>query len=346
LTPNDIPVSVFENLITTFTEHLPLWHRYWELRRRVLKTDKLNLWDVRAPLLGETPTVSYTQAVEWIAEGMMPLGAPYVNTLTQGAITKRWVDYAKNRGKRMGAFSSGAPSTHPFILMSWGDNVFSLSTLAHELGHSLHSYLSWQHQPYAYTRYGLFAAEVASNFNQAMVRAHLLEKFAGDKPFEVAILEEAMSNFHRYFFIMPTLSRFELEVHTRVEKGQAVPAKALIALLADLFAEAFGDSVVITDEDRTRLGATWMQFSTHLYANFYPYQYATGISGAHALANRVLTQGEPAVSDYLGFLSAGGSKYPLDALKSAGVDLATPEPVKTTFSVMEGYINRLETLLG
>ncbi len=341
--PNFIPTSVFESLIGAFEKHLPIWHRYWSLRRRALGLETLTPYDVKAPLGPAPAPVSYETAVDWIAEGMAPLGDDYVSALRRGAGPERWVDWACNRGKRMGAFSSGTVGTHPYILMSYNDDLFSLSTLAHELGHSLHSYYSRRSQPSVYAGYGLFAAEVASNFDQALVRAHLLEKFKNDPVMLLGVLEEAMSNFHRYFFIMPTLARFEKEIHERVWRGEALSAKTLNALMADLFIEAFGPEVTL---DRERVGSTWMQFSTHLYANFYVWQYATGIAGANALASRVLTEGKPAASAYLEFLNAGGSLYPLDALKRAGVDLTSPQPVEAAFKVMESYVDRLESVIA
>src|SRR5205823_15025565 len=181
-------------------------------------------------------------------------------------LEERWVDIYPNKGKRMGAFSTGAPGTHPFIFMSYNDDIFSMSTLAHELGHSLHSSYTRQNQPFVYARYGLFVAEVASNFNQAMVRAYLLNSNS-DPEFQVAVIEEAMSNFYRYFFIMPSLARFELEVHTRVEGGEALTAEALNKLMADLMLEVYGSEVDVNERDRERVGSTWAQFHTHLYAN-------------------------------------------------------------------------------
>jgi oligoendopeptidase F len=343
LAPHQIPVTVFHNLIETFRRNLPTWHRYWDLRRRALGFDKLHPADVKAPLSKNPPVIPYAQAVEWIAEGMGPLGAEYVQTLRRGATTERWVDIYPNQGKRMGAFSSGTPGTHPFILMSYNNDLPGLSTLAHELGHSLHSYLAWETQPFVYGRYSLFVAEVASNFNQALVRAHLLEAKRADPDFQIALLEEAMGNFHRYFFVMPTLARFELEIHERVWRGEPLTADALSTLMADLFREGFGDAVEMDD---ARVGSTWMQFSSHLYANFYVYQYATGISGAHALAEQVLSGDADAPRRYLSFLRAGGSLYPLDALRQAGVDLATPDPVEKTFAVLAGYVDRLEALIS
>ncbi|MDT8305015.1 MAG: oligoendopeptidase F [Anaerolineae bacterium] len=340
LFPNIIPTSVFHNTIETFRRNLPLWHRYWRVRRQALGYDKLHVYDIKAPLTTAAPELSFDEAMEWICEGMAPLGEEYVAVMRRGLEEERWVDKYPNVAKRSGAFSYGVPGTHPFIMMSYTDDLFSLSTLAHELGHSMHSYFSWKHQPFIYGRYSLFAAEVASNFNQALVRAHLLEN-EQEPQFQIAVLEEAMSNFHRYFFIMPTLARFELEIHERVERGEALSADGLMALMADLFEEGYGGEVAI---DRERIGITWAQFPNHLYSNFYVFQYTTGIGAAHALAQRVLEGEAEATANYLSFLQAGGSLYPLDALQLAGVDMNSPEPVEEAFAVLEGYVSRLEAL--
>lgn len=338
---NNIPVEVFHALIETFKKNLPTWHRYFEIRRKALGLETLEPYDIWAPLIPAHPKVPFAQAVEWIAEGLLPMGKDYVGILRNGALEERWVDVYPNKGKRSGAFSWGAPGTHPFIMMSYTDEVFSVSTLAHELGHSMHSYLTWQNQPFVYADYSLFAAEVASNFHQAMVRAHLL-KSNPDKNFQIAVIEEAMANFYRYFFVMPTLARFELETHTRVENGQPLTADSMINLMADLFTEGFGGKVNVR---RDHVGMTWARFG-HLYADYYVYAYATGIAGANALAKRVLN-GEPnAVEDYLGFLKAGCSDYPLDVLKRAGVDLTSSQPVDAAFEVMSDYVDRLEKLLA
>ncbi len=340
LFPNNIPTEVFHNLIDVFKENLPTWHRYWRVRREALGYDELHVYDIKAPLREKKVEVSYQQAVEWICAGMAPLGDDYVETLRAGATENRWVDRARNRGKRQGAFSSGAYDTQPFIMMSYADDVFSLSTLAHELGHSMHSLLTRKTQPYVYGRYSLFVAEVASNFHQAMVRDYLF-RTEEDEELQLALIEETMSNFHRYFFIMPTLARFELEMHQRVEQGAPVNARTMIDLTADLFNEGYGEEIV-ADHDRS--GITWAQFA-HMYMNFYVYQYATGISGAHALADRVLA-GEPGAAEaYVEFLSSGGSVYPLQALQAAGVDLTTPEPVEKAFGSLAEVVDRLEALV-
>ena len=340
LDANHIPVEVFHNLIEVFKKNLPTWHRYWRLRRRALGYDKFHVYDIKAPLTDSKPVVSFQQAVDWICEGMAPLGPEYVSILRRGCLEERWVDYACHKGKREGAFSSGSKGTRPFIMMSFGNDVFGVSTLAHELGHSLHSYHTRQEQPFIYSRYSLFVAEVASNFNQAMLRHHLFET-QPDPKFQIALIEEAMSNYHRYFFIMPTLARFELEAHARIERGAPVSADVLTTILADLFKEGYGDEV---EFDRPRIGITWAQF-LHMYMNFYVYQYATGIAGAHALAEGVLSGKPNAAKNYLAFLKSGGSLYALDALKLAGVDLTSPAPVESAFAVLSGLVDRLEKLL-
>ncbi len=336
---NDIPVKVFHNLIGIFRQNLPTWHRYWRLRRRLLGLDVLHPYDVWAPLTTQAPVVPFPQAVDWICEGLAPLGDDYVAIMRKGCFEERWIDLYPNQGKSAGAFSWGAQGTHPFIMMSYNDNMLSFSTLAHELGHSMHSYLTWQHQPPIYGNYSLFAAEVASNFHQAMVRGHLLATQT-DPHFQISVIEEAMSNFYRYFLVMPTLARFELAVHERVERGLALTADDLMGLMADLFAETYGDDMMA---DRQHIGIHWATYG-HLFADYYVFQYATGISGANALARRIRAGTPGAAEAYRRFLSAGGSQYPIDAMASAGVDLATPEPVEAAFAVLAEYVDRLERL--
>ena len=338
----NIPTDVFHNLIDTFRKNLPVWHRYFKIRRKALGLRKLSYYDMWAPVTRKHVKVPFERAVDLICESLAPLGEEYVETVRRGCLQERWVDLYPNQGKAEGAFSWGSQGTHPFINMSYTDEVTSMSTLAHELGHSMHSYLTWKNQPFVYTNYSLFVAEVASNFHQALMRGHLLQSIK-DKNFQLALLEEAVGgNFFRYFFQMPTLARFELETHQRVERGEPLTADSMIDLMADLFAEGFGPDF---DMDRERVGMTWSTFS-HLFADYYVYAYATGISGAHAFAGKIL-RGEPnAVENYLGFLKSGNSDYSLNVLQKAGADLTRPETVEETFAVMESYIDRMEKLLN
>ena len=345
LAPNAIPREVFDTLLATFQANLPIWHRYWGLLKKGLGVETLYCCDVPADTVPapmpktETP-ISFAEATDTICTGMAPLGTEYVQAMRRGLEQDRWVDREPNIGKGSGAFSSGMPGTSPFIMMNYRDDLFSVSTLAHELGHSMHSYLTWQSQPPIYSGYSLFVAEVASNFDQALVRGHLLDTVT-DRDQILAIIEEAISNFHRYLFVMPILARFELDCHEKIERGEALTADGMGATLAGFFNEGYGGLVEI---DEARIGITWAQFS-HLYSPFYVYQYATGISAANALAEDVRAEGAPAAERYLSFLKAGGSLYPLDALKLAGIDMTSPEPIQRAFGVLSKMVDRLAEIV-
>lgn len=341
LAADNIPLQVFHNLIATYRKCLPVWHRYWDVRRRALGVDKLHVYDTYVPLVRTKSHVSYDDARKMILAGMAPLGDEYLVPLRRGLYDERWVDIYPNQGKGSGAFSGGTRGTHPFLLLNYDGTLDTMSILAHELGHSMHSYFTWQSHPFVYSNYSMFVAETASNFNQAMVRAHLLNSEA-DPDFQLQVLAEALSNFHRYFFMMPALARFELECHERMERNEGLTSDGMSELLVGLFREAYGPDVEI---DPDRVGIIWAQFP-HLFGNFYVYQYATGISAANALASGVLSEGRPAAERYLQFLKAGDSIYSIDALKLAGIDMTSPEPVERAFGVLEGLILRLDKLVG
>lgn len=341
LSPNNIPVAIFHNLIDTYKRHIPTWHRYWDVRRRALGYDSIHPYDLWAPLTTNDPELSFADAVDMIAAGMAPLGEDYVAIMRRGCLEQRWVDYAINDGKSEGAFSYGTYDSHPFIMMSFDGNLSSMGTLAHELGHSMHSYYTRKNQPFHYSHYSMFVAEVASNFNQAMVRAHLFAQNSG-RAFQLALIQEAMDNIHRYFFIMPTLARFEFEVHSRMENDEPLTPDTLNEIMAGFYAEGYGETMT---DDARRTGCTWAQFG-HLYEPFYTFQYATGISAAHALAKSILAGDDAdAVPRYLAFLRAGSADYAIDALRAAGVDMSTPLAVEQTFKVLEDLVDRLESLV-
>jgi oligoendopeptidase F len=337
---HNLPTSVFHNLIDTFKANLHIWQRFWDVKRRVLKQKDFRPYDIWAPMTDHPPAVPFEQAVEYISAGMALLGSDYVRVLREGCLEQRWVDRAVNVGKRQGAFSYGTYDTMPFIMMSYDDSLGAMSTLAHELGHSLHSYHTNHAQPYCYSGYSMFLAEVASNFNQAMTRAYLFQQPL-DRDFKLALIQEAIDNFHRYFFIMPTLARFEFEVYSRAERDEPLTTDTLLEIMRSLYAEGYG-TTMIDDPERTAI--TWAQFQ-HLYEPYYTFQYATGISAAHAFSADIRSGVEGAAERYLGFLRAGRSAYPLDVLRAAGVDMTTPAVVEKTYGVLAGIVDQLESLI-
>lgn len=342
LTPREVPREVLTNVLDVFTSNLGVWHRYWEARRKLLGVDELKEYDIFAPMSKAPPKVSYGQAVDWIVAGMQPLGEEYGQILKRGLEEERWVDVYPNRGKRDGAFYAHAYGGQPYIMMSYQGGLESVSTLAHELGHAMHSLLLERRQPMANAGYAMMVAETASNFNQALLRPYLLEQFEEEEQ-RLALLEEAFYNFHRYFFIMPTLVRFELEVHEAVERGEGLSSSKLNAIMQRLFQEGYG-TVIQADE---RTGATWATFG-HLYVPFYTFQYAAGISAAAALAADVregFDRGDDsAAKRYLEFLHTGSAEKPVEQLKRAGVDMTTAAPIEKAFAVLEGYVAQLEEL--
>ena len=343
LSPSNLPLEVFHNLIATFQANIGTWHRFWDVKRRLLGLDKLHPYDIWAPITEQEPSIPYQEGVELICAGLQPLGADYVAVMRQGCLQDGWVDYAPNVGKSQGAASGPSYDTPPFIFMGYDETIGALSTLAHELGHSMHSYLIDQNQPHVYNDFdglSMTAAETASNFHQAMVRAHLMKSRADDRQFQLALIAEAMDNFHRYFFIMPMLARFEFEVFTRAENGLPLSADILNKIMSELYAEGYGETM---SDDPRRTAITWAQFM-HLYSPFYTFQYAIGISAAHALADGILAGRAGAVQDYLNFLKAGSSVYTMDLFKLGGVDMAQPDAVHKAFAVLSGLVDRLDEL--
>ena len=346
LSPTRLPLEVFHNLIDTFKRNLPTWHRYWEVKAKILGVNALRPYDVWAPTVSNPPVIPYKQSVEWICESLRPLGEKYVSILRQGSLEGRWVDYAPNVEKRQNAASSiQVGRKPPFIYMSYDDSIIALSTLTHELGHSMHGVYTAEKQPSVYNEYRSVSStvgETPSNFHQAMTRAYLRELNADDRDFQLALIDEAMANYHRYFFIMPTLARFEQEVFSRASSGQPLTAAEMKHIMQGFFAEGYGETM---KDDPARTGITWAQF-LHLYEPFYTFQYAIGISAADALAAKILGGDKGMAERYIEFISAGGSMYTMDLFKLAGVDMSTPAPVEASFEELARMVDQLEALGG
>lgn len=336
---NNIPRSVYAQVLDACQRHLPIWHRYWALKRRALGLERLTAYDLFAPLAAP-PQYTFDEAVALLCEAFAPLGEAYVAAVRNGLSHERWVDRYPNQSKQSGAYSSGSYGTHPFILMNYDGTLGSVSTLAHELGHSLHTWHANATQPPIYANYTLFVAEVASNFNQALMRAHLLKQNLS-REVEIAVLEEAMANFHRYLFLMPLLSEFEQRVHAIAEAHEPLTADGMGAIMHELFVRGYGPDGYA---DPARDGIVWAQFP-HLYSCYYVYQYASGIAAANALAELVLHGDSAARERYLDCLRAGGSLYPLEALRRAGIDMTTPQPLEQAFGVLDRIVSRLEQLV-
>jgi oligoendopeptidase F len=341
LAANNIPESVYENLVSTVNSNLHLLHRYIKLRKKVLGVDKLHMYDLFTPLVKNVKMeIPYSEAKELIIKGLAPMGEEYVSLLKEG-FENRWIDVQENKGKRSGAYSSGAYGTNPYILMNWQDNVNNLFTLAHELGHSLHSHYTRSNQPYAYGNYSIFVAEVASTCNEALLNDYLL-KSIDDEQKRLYLLNHYLEGFRGTVFRQTMFAEFEHLIHQQVQNNQALTADSLTKDYYELNKKYFGEEDIIIDEE---IGLEWSRIP-HFYYNYYVYQYATGYSAATALSKQILEEGQPAVDRYLDYLKAGSSDYPIEVLKKAGVDMASPKPIEDACKVFEEKLNEMEALLS
>ncbi|RKQ32630.1 oligoendopeptidase F [Oceanobacillus halophilus] len=336
---NNIPEEVYDNLVEAVNEKLPLLHRYMELRKKVLKLDELHMYDIYTPLVKDVDMeISYEEAKDYVLNGLKPLGEDYAGVLKE-AFENRWIDVEENKGKRSGAYSSGAYGTNPYILLNWQDNVNNTFTLAHELGHSVHSYYTRKHQPFRYGNYSIFVAEVASTCNEALLNDYLLNNLEDEKE-KLYILNHFLEGFRGTVFRQTMFAEFEHDIHVRAQNGEALTADKLTEIYYDLNKKYYGDSIVSDEE----IGLEWARIP-HFYYNYYVYQYATGYSAATSLANQILTEGDSAVERYLDFLKAGSSDYPIEVLKKAGVDMASKQPILNALDVFEEKLNEMEKLL-
>jgi oligoendopeptidase F len=340
LSSDNIPESVYENLISTVHKHLDLLQRYVKLRKEVLKLDEVHMYDLYTPLIKDVKMeVSYDEAQDYILKGLEPLGKEYTSILKEG-FENRWVDIHENKGKRSGAYSSGAYGTNPYILMNWQDNVNNLFTLAHEFGHSVHSYYTRKTQPYPYGNYSIFVAEVASTCNEALLNHYLLNTIEDEKE-RLYLLNHFLEGFRGTVFRQTMFAEFEHIIHQKAQDGEPLTPELLTQTYYELNKQYFGDDIVVDEE----IGLEWSRIP-HFYYNYYVYQYATGYSAATALSNQILEEGQPAVDRYLEFLKAGSSDYPIEVLKKAGVDMTSSAPIEEACKVFEEKLNEMEELLA
>lgn len=336
----NIPVEVYDNLIETVRKHMPAMYRYVALRKKILGLDELHYYDVYAPLVADVKVrYTYEQARQMVLDAVAPLGADYSRMVRQ-AFADRWIDVYPNKGKSGGAYSSGTYDSNPYILTNFTGTLDSVSTIAHEMGHSLHTWLSNHHQPPQYADYTLFVAEVASTVNENLLIEQLLQK-KQEPAMRLYLLNQYLENFKGTVYRQTMFAEFEREAHAMAERGEALDPAALNALYRRLVQEYFGPELVLDEEVQYE----WARIP-HFYRPFYVYKYATGYSTAVALSEAILREGEPAVRRYKEFLSMGGSAYPLDELRHAGVDLATPAPVDAALQKFERILDDAERTLA
>ncbi|WP_147589393.1 oligoendopeptidase F [Clostridium paraputrificum] len=336
LSPNDIPVSVYENAIKTINDNLSSLHRYVKIKKKLLGLEQMHMYDLYVPIIEvEKEKISFDEGVKLANEGLKPLGEEYLNLFNEG-INSGWIDKYENKGKRGGAYSWGGYDTMPYVLLNYHNELNDVSTLVHEMGHSLHSYYSRKTQPYYYAGYTLFCAEVASTTNEALLIHYLIEK-EQDKKKKLYLINQELEQIRTTVFRQLMFAEFELYTHNALNAGEALTAADYSAKWHELNANYFGPDMVV-DED---IDMEWARIP-HFYSDFYVYQYATGYAAASAFANAILEGKENAVEKYKGFLKAGGSKYPIDILKDAGVDMTTSEPLEATIHRFNELLDMLE----
>lgn len=339
LSNNHIPESVYDTLVDVVNKHLPLLHRYMELRKRLLEVEKLHMYDLYTPVLGEAPiTFTYEEAKEKALEALKPMGEEYM-TIVEKAFSERWIDVVENKGKRSGAYSSGSYDTNPYILLNWHDTLDQLFTLVHEMGHSVHSYFTRSSQPYVYGDYSIFLAEIASTTNENILTEYLLET-EKDPRVRAYVLNHYLDGFKGTVFRQTQFAEFEHFMHTEDKKGVPLTSEYLSDSYGKLNAKYYGPAV----EEDPEIKFEWSRIP-HFYYNYYVFQYSTGFSAASALAKRILSQEPDALENYLAYLKAGNSDYPVEVMKKAGVDMTQAAYIEDAMSMFEQRLNELEELI-
>ena len=339
LAQNKIPESVYDTLIKVVNEKLPLLHRYVSLRKRLLQVENLHMYDMYVSILEDkSHNYSYEKACDIVLKALEPLGTKYIDVVRH-AFNNRWIDVVENQGKRSGAYSSGVYDTDPYILMNWHDSLDQMFTLAHEMGHSMHSYLTCDNQPYVYGDYSIFLAEIASTTNENLLTEYLLQ-METDPRMKATILNHYLDGFKGTVFRQTQFAEFEQFIHTEDSKGIPLTSEYLNDYYGKLNAKYYGDDVVNDQE----IALEWSRIP-HFYYNFYVYQYATGFSAASALAKQILSDKQDGLEKYLSFLKAGSSDYPINIMKQAGVDMTRADYLYAAFDMFEQRLNELETII-
>lgn len=339
LDADNISVDVYDNLIETVNKNLHLLHRYLKLRKKALKLDELHMYDLYVPIVEESKkNIPYEEALKMVEAGLRPLGEEYISHLKEG-FTNGWIDVYENQGKTSGAYSWGAYTTHPYVLLNYQGTINDVFTIAHEMGHALHSYYTNKTQPYVYSEYKIFVAEVASTVNEALLMNYLLDK-TKDKTEKAYLLNHYLEQFRGTVYRQVMFAEFEKTVHMKHKNGEPLTADILNNIYYDLNKKYFEAEVNVDEE----ISMEWARIP-HFYTSFYVYKYATGFSSAIAISDMILKEGQPAVDRYIKFLKSGSSDYPLELLKIAGVDLSTPKPVQDALDVFEKILGELEALI-
>lgn len=339
LSANNIPVEVYTRLVDTVNKYLPLMHRYIKLRKKVLGINNLDMYDIYTPIVENIDThKSYEDAKKTVLEAMKPMGAEYCSKLESALNYEKWVDIYENKGKRSGAYSWGAYGCHPFVSLNYNDTVDSMFTLAHEMGHAMHSHYTWSNQPFVYGDYTIFVAEVASTVNEALLMEYLLNNTEDIKERKY-LLNYFMEQFRGTLFRQTMFAEFELITHKMVENGEPLTFENLCEIYSKLNKKYYGDEINSGNE---KISWEWVRIP-HFYTAFYVYQYATGYSAAITLSRKILN--ENGAEKYIDFLKGGSSKYSIDLLKGAGVDMTSEEPVENAMKVFENVLDKFEKLI-
>lgn len=336
---NNIPVAVYDQLVNTIHKYMPLMHRYVSIRKKMLGLDELHMYDVYTPIVKDVDVaISYEDAKEKVYEALAPMGEEYLGLIKKG-FEDKWIDVYENEGKRSGAYSWGTYGVHPYVLLNHQDNVNTMFTLAHEMGHALHTYYTTDNQPFIYGDYPTFLAEVASTVNEALLMEHLL-KTTEDKNQRLYLINYFMEQFKSTVYRQTMFAEFERITHEVIERGEALTADKLCEMYRDINIQYFGEDMII-DKD---VEMEWARIP-HFYYNYYVFQYSTGYSAAIALSQKILNEGEEAVEKYKNFLKSGSSEYAIETLKKAGVDMTTAEPIEKALKVFEGLLDEMESMI-